>query len=153
MCLSVDCPTKKGPEIYVGKCPDDGADLHVRYSQVGARYVRCDNYDPKTHPISFPLPQNGELESTEEVCEPCGSPRVIVHTKKGPWKICLDPDCETKPKRNARGGKGDKKATGKTAKAKPKKASGKSAKGAAKKESDGAAAGKDSGPRPDGSSD
>ena len=32
---SVDCPTKKGPEIYVGKCPVDGADLHVRYSPGG----------------------------------------------------------------------------------------------------------------------
>ncbi len=116
MCLSVDCPTKKGPEIYVGKCPVDGADLHVRYSQVGARYVRCDNYDPKEHPVSFPLPQNGELEATEEVCDPCGSPRVVVHTRRGPWKICLDPDCETKPPRKGQGAKKTtKKATKKKA--------------------------------------
>jgi DNA topoisomerase-1 len=107
MCLSVDCPTKKGPEFVVGKCPEDGADLWVRYSQVGSRYVRCENYDAKEHPVSYPLPQNGDVEPTDEVCEPCGSPKVVVHTRKGPWKICLDPDCSTKEKRN-KGGKGSK---------------------------------------------
>jgi DNA topoisomerase-1 len=70
------------------------------YSQVGSRYVRCANYDAKEHPVSYPLPQSGELEATNEVCEPCGAPRVIVHTKKGPWKICIDPACPAKPDRS-----------------------------------------------------
>ena len=93
MCLSTECPTKKGPEILVGTCPVDGAELRVRYSPVGNRYIRCVNYDSKEHPVSYPLPQSGEIEATDETCEPCGAPKVIVHTKKGPWKICVDPEC------------------------------------------------------------
>lgn len=114
MCLSVDCPTKKGPEITVGKCPKCEGALKVLYSQVGSRYVRCENFDSKEHPVSYPLPQSGEIEATDEVCEPCGAPKVIVHTKKGPWKICIDPDCPAKPDRT-------KTARGKGAAAKPRK--------------------------------
>lgn len=105
MCLSIDCPTKKGPEITIGKCPQCGGLLKVHYSQVGARYIRCENYDPKEHQVSYPLPQNGEIEATDEVCEPCGVAKVIVHTKKGPWKICIDPACTLKPPRKAWGRK------------------------------------------------
>jgi DNA topoisomerase I len=111
MCLSVDCPTKKGPEILVGRCPVDGAELRVRYSQVGSRYIRCVNYDATEHPVSYPLPQSGEIEATEETCEPCGAPKVIVHTKKGPWKICVDPECPARakdPKRSTAKGRGSK---------------------------------------------
>jgi DNA topoisomerase-1 len=105
MCLSPDCPTKKGPEIVIarGACPTgDGGDLVVQYSGVGSRYVRCTNYENcKT---SFPLPQQGDLEPTDERCE-CGTPKVIVHTKKGPWKICIDPECPLKPERSKASGR------------------------------------------------
>ena len=94
--------------------------------------MRCVNYDAKEHPVSYPLPQNGEIEATDEVCEPCGSPRVVVHTTKGPWKICLDPDCETKPPRK---GPGAKKTTKKAAKTTTKKATKKGTKKATKKSS------------------
>ncbi|MDY0087034.1 MAG: DNA topoisomerase I [Coriobacteriia bacterium] len=113
MCLNTECPTKKGPEIVVGRCPVDGAELRVRYSQVGSRYIRCVNYDPKEHPVSYPLPQTGEIEATDEVCVACGAPKVIVHTKKGPWKICVDPECPARAEsKTRRGTKGGKKATG-----------------------------------------
>lgn len=106
MCLNPECPTKKGPEIVIARnaCPtgDDG-DLVVQYSAVGNRYVRCTNYENcKT---SFPLPQSGEIEPTDERCE-CGTPKVIVHTKKGPWKICIDPECPLKPARTTGRGRG-----------------------------------------------
>ncbi len=105
MCLNPDCPTKKGPEIMIapGGCPTCGGDLKVAYSQVGSRYVRCTNYEECR--TAYPLPQQGEIEATDERCE-CGTPKVIVHTKKGPWKICIDPDCEHKPPRagSRRGG-------------------------------------------------
>lgn len=105
MCLSPDCPSKRGPEIVVAKgaCPTgDGGDLVVQYSAVGSRYVRCTNYEScKT---SYPLPQQGEIEPTDEVCE-CGTPKVIVHTRKGPWKICIDPACPLKPDRSAAKGR------------------------------------------------
>jgi DNA topoisomerase-1 len=120
MCLSPDCPTKKGPELVVGSCKECGGDLKVLYSQVGSRYVRCVNFDAKTHPVSYPLPQSGELETTGEACEPCGSPKIIVHTKKGPWKICIDPACPAKPDRGRGGAKGGaKRAAKKPAAKKP----------------------------------
>lgn len=114
MCLATDCATKKGPEILVGACPECGGELRVRYSQVGSRYVRCANYDSKEHPVSYPLPQTGEIEATEEVCEPCKAPKVIVHTKKGPWKICIDPECPDRAttSRSTRGAKGATKRAG-----------------------------------------
>jgi DNA topoisomerase-1 len=106
MCLNPDCPTKKGPEIVVGVCPGCGGALTVMYSQVGSRYVRCENYDAKTHKFSYPLPQVGDIEATGEKCEPCGAPKVIIHTKKGPWKICVDPSCPARPPRTAGRGRG-----------------------------------------------
>ena len=106
MCLNPECPTKKGPEIVIarGACPTgDGGDLIVQYSAVGNRYVRCTNYEScKT---SFPLPQSGEIEPTDDRCD-CGTPKVIVHTKKGPWKICIDPECPLKPARTTSRGRG-----------------------------------------------
>jgi len=113
MCLSPDCPTKKGPEIVVGACKECGGALRVMYSQVGSRYIRCENYDAKTHPISYPLPQSGEIEATGETCEACGAPKIVVHTKKGPWKICVDPECPAKPPRASAPGRGAKRPAGK----------------------------------------
>ena len=37
-----------------------------------------------------------------------------MHTKKGPWKICVDPDCPNKPPKKSWG-----RPAGKKAKAKP----------------------------------
>jgi DNA topoisomerase-1 len=130
MCLSPDCPTKKGPEILIraAGCPTgDGGDLRVAYSAVGNRYVRCTNFENcKT---SYPLPQSGEIETTEDTCE-CGAPIVIVHTKKGPWRICIDPECPLKPPRTNSTARGKGRASAKGAakkKASPKRAGGKKA--------------------------
>jgi DNA topoisomerase-1 len=135
MCLAPDCITKKGPEIEVGRCAQCGGALKVKYSQVGSRYVRCENYDAAEHPVSYPLPQTGELEPTGETCEPCGAPKVIVHTKKGPWRICIDPDCPARAdsKKKAPARKGAKSGAKSAAKAPTKKPAKKPAKAPAKK--------------------
>lgn len=112
MCLSPDCPTKKGPEITVGACKECGGALKVLYSQVGSRYIRCENYEAKSHPVSYPLPQSGEIEATGETCEACGAPRIIVHTRKGPWNICVDPECPAKPPRTGGAAGAGKRGTG-----------------------------------------
>jgi DNA topoisomerase I len=104
MCLSPDCPSKQGPEITVGACKECGGALKVRYSQFGNRFIRCENYDQETHAVSFPLPATGDITPTGETCEPCGWPKVVVQTRKGPWKICIDPDCPTKQHKGARKG-------------------------------------------------
>ncbi|MBN1192607.1 MAG: DNA topoisomerase I [Coriobacteriia bacterium] len=125
MCLSTDCPSKKGPEITIAKgaCPTgDGGDLVVHYSPVGNRYVRCTEYE--TCKTSYPLPQQGDIEPTDETCE-CGSPKIIVHNKKGPWKICINPECPLKPARPAaRGRRGAAKKPAATRTSKGKKKSG-----------------------------
>ncbi len=84
----------------LGACPTgDGGRLTVRRSpRTLKRYVRCTNYDECG--TSYPLPQNGDIEVTGEICEPCGSPVIIAHTRKGPWKICIDPACSTKAEKN-----------------------------------------------------
>jgi DNA topoisomerase-1 len=93
MCLSPDCPTKKGPEMTVGTCPKCGGELRMVYSQFGKRYVRCENWDPKDHPVAYPLPQTGDIVVTSETCGACGAPKVTITTRRGPWTICIDPEC------------------------------------------------------------
>jgi DNA topoisomerase-1 len=110
MCLSPECPTKKGPEQDIGPCPKCGETLRVVYSQFGKRYVRCANWDPKEHPVAFPLPQAGEVVPTGELCPTCSSPMITITTRKGPWTICIDPECPAKAQ-NGNGSNGWRKGT------------------------------------------
>lgn len=119
-CLSPACPTNHQPEIVVGTCPTCAAegregDLVVqRSSRTLKRFVRCTNYE--TCKTSYPLPQNGDLQATGETCGTCSAPRVIVSTQRGPWNICINPDCpdkaESAAKKPARGAAGGRKAGG-----------------------------------------
>jgi DNA topoisomerase-1 len=98
ICLDPACPTRREPEVIIGKCPSgDEGDLVVRRSpSTLKRYVRCTNYE--NCGVSYPLPQSGEIEPTDEKCE-CGengTPKIIVHTRRGPWKICINPECHLK---------------------------------------------------------
>ena len=99
ICLDPACSTNKFDEIVIGKCKacaeaGRSGDLTVRRSQRLKRFVRCTNYDECQ--TSYPLPQRGELKATDEVCGTCGAPMVVVTTNRGPWKICVDPDCPSK---------------------------------------------------------
>ncbi len=127
MCLSTECPTKTGPDagMSLGACPSgDGGRLQVTYSAVGSKFARCTNYEQCGK--SYPLPQSGEIQITGDTCEPCGAPVVVVQTRRGPWRMCVDPECETKAfngkatrvKRPAKSGAGRKRTA-----AKPKKPS------------------------------
>jgi DNA topoisomerase-1 len=96
MCLSPDCPTKKGPEMDIGICPKCGGKLRMVYSQFGKRYVRCDNVPLKECDTTYPLPQSGDVVVTGDVCAACGAPKITITTKKGPWTICANPECPEK---------------------------------------------------------
>jgi len=110
VCLDPTCPTNHEPEVIIGqcsKCAEEGrkGDLRViRSPRTLKRFVRCTNFD--LCGVSYPLPQRGEIEPTGEVCEPCGTPVVIVQTGRGPWRICVDPECSTKTESAARSGRG-----------------------------------------------
>lgn len=80
----------------VGKCPNCGKELRViRSKKTRKRFVGCEAYpECKT---SYPLPQSGDVVALNETCEPCGTPKIKVSTKRGrPWVLCLDPNCPTK---------------------------------------------------------
>lgn len=80
----------------VGQCPKCGSNLRIiRAKKSKKRFVGCTNY-PDCQ-VTYPLPQFGDVISTGEVCEPCGSPKVKIISKgKRPWELCLDPKCSTK---------------------------------------------------------
>lgn len=80
----------------LGACPNCGKDLRIiRSKKTKKRFVGCEAYpDCKT---SYPLPQSGDVVALNEVCEPCGTPKIKVTGKRGrPWVLCLDPACPTK---------------------------------------------------------
>jgi len=124
ICLDPACPTNEEPEISIGECKTcaaagkPGQQLTVRRSpRTLKRFVRCTNYDECQ--TSYPLPQRGELSATGEECPACGAPMVVVTTNRGPWKICVDPNCPSKAeaakKKTSRGGgarRGAKQAAG-----------------------------------------
>ncbi len=100
-CLDPDCPTNDEPKIDIGACPtcladgrDGGRLIAQRSPKTLKRFARCVNHEECQ--TSYPLPGRGDIEPTGETCEPCGAPVIIVHTGRGPWRICVDPDCSTK---------------------------------------------------------
>ncbi len=91
---SVDESEKENNTL--GKCPKCGGNLIIMRSKKGSRFVGCSNY-PKCKNI-YPLPRQGIIRKTDNVCEYCHTPIIQVYTKgkKAPWTLCLDPNCETK---------------------------------------------------------
>ena len=101
VCIDPECSTNKEPDVVVGICPActdrgifDAKLIAQRNPRTLKRFIRCENFDDCG--CSYPLPQYGELVATEEVCEACGAPMVIVKTTRGPWKLCPNFNCPTK---------------------------------------------------------
>jgi DNA topoisomerase-1 len=45
----------------------------------------------------FPLPHNASFQSLEKICDKCHTPIIrVIRKGKRPFKMCLDPNCETK---------------------------------------------------------
>ena len=124
-CVDPACSTNQEPEVLVGVCPTCAergveAKLYARRNpRTLKRSVTCENFDECQ--TRYPLPQYGNLAATEEVCESCGAPMVVVTTARGPWKLCPNFDCPAKAEEEA------KKAEAAAAKAAGKKAPAKKA--------------------------
>ena len=114
-CIDPNCESNHEPDVVVGSCPAcaergiDGAKLIAqRNPRTLKRFIRCENYEACG--CSYPLPQHGKLTATEEVCESCGAPMVIVTTARGPWKLCPNFGCPSKEKadeeKRAKGSRG-----------------------------------------------
>lgn len=102
-CIDPNCPSNQEPDVVVGKCPTcaaKGIDAKLiahKNPRTLKRSIRCENYDEcKT---SYPLPQYGKLEATNETCPDCGAPLVVVTTNRGPWKLCPNFNCPGKQKK------------------------------------------------------
>lgn len=116
-CLDPNCETNAEPTVDVGTCPTCAADdrpggrlIAQRSPKTLKRFARCTNYDQCQ--TSYPLPGRGDIEPTGESCASCGAPVIVVHTGRGPWRICIDPNCPSKAadaaKKPARAASGSK---------------------------------------------
>jgi len=83
--LSKDLREGVKKDKIVGKCPECGAELVVRKSKAGKRFIGCDNYPDCT--FTLPLPQNGTLYITSKLCKDHGIKEVKIRTKKGYWNL------------------------------------------------------------------
>lgn len=118
-CIDPNCESNQEPDVVVGICPActdrgifDAKLIAQRNPRTLKRFIRCENYDDCG--CSYPLPQYGALTATEEVCEACGAPMVVITTTRGPWKLCPNFDCPTKEQEKqekAAKGKGRRKST------------------------------------------
>lgn len=122
-CVDPECASNQEPALDVGECPGcrelgkEGRLIAQRSPKSLKRFIRCTNYDECN--TSYPLPQRGELSATNEACEACGAPKVVVKTARGPWEICPNLECplreeaEEEKKTSAAKGKGKAKSKSK----------------------------------------
>jgi DNA topoisomerase I len=78
----------------IGKCNKCGSNLVIRKGKSGKRFVGCSAY-PKCD-NSYPLPQKGNITTTEDICEECSAPIIKVRNKRFNYKMCIDMNCKTK---------------------------------------------------------
>ena len=116
ICVNPQCPTNVEPDVVVGECKTCaemgrvGQLIAHKSERTGKRFIRCSNFDECG--TSYPLPQRGKLEATGETCPDCGAPMVIVHTQRGPWKLCVNMNCPAKEKKTATRGRSAKSSGG-----------------------------------------
>lgn len=126
VCIDPNCSTNQEPDLVVGECPVCKANgktsqmVARRNPRTLKRSITCENFEECQ--TRYPLPQYGELTATEETCESCGAPMVIVKTTRGPWKLCPNYDCPAKAEEAKTKSKGGSKRRSSKRKASTKKA-------------------------------
>jgi len=84
-------------ERRLGVCPMcKVGELRIMRSRKTMKFfVGCSNY-PNCHNL-YPLPQGAYITPLGKICEKCSTPMIQVQRKgKRPFRMCLDPKCETK---------------------------------------------------------
>lgn len=90
---TIDAERKRRRQL--GPCDqcDDGTMRIIKNS--GSRFVGCSNYPDCEN--TYPLPNDGKIESLDETCEECHTPRIkVIRKGRKPYDMCIDPDCPTK---------------------------------------------------------
>jgi DNA topoisomerase-1 len=85
----------------LGPCPKCGEDMLIRTSRrSGKRFVGCSGY-PKCE-NSYPLPQYGLLQLTNNVCKHCKIKNAILIRKtKRPFRFCPNLECPSRKEEKA----------------------------------------------------
>jgi DNA topoisomerase-1 len=93
ICLNPKCPKILDTNNFgvVGRCPKCGNDLIIRNSRAGDIFVGCTNFPRCKN--TYSLPKNGEIITTDRLCELCNTPIAKVKTDKEIKEFCLNPEC------------------------------------------------------------
>lgn len=84
-----------GTRHSVGKCLKCDGEMVIRNSRRGKRFLGCSNY-PNCD-LTFPLPQQGKIMTTQNTCNTCTAPIVkVINKNHKPWRMCINIDCDTK---------------------------------------------------------
>lgn len=88
-------------ERVVGRCPICKGDLVILHSRrTGKRFVGCTSYFKGLCTTSYPLPQQGLIKPSSQICSSCGSPTVTsIRRRRRPWRFCINPECPKKLKK------------------------------------------------------
>ncbi|MFB6204894.1 MAG: DNA topoisomerase I [Candidatus Nanohaloarchaea archaeon] len=90
---TIDAEREKRRQL--GPCDqcEDGT-LRIIKTKKG-RFVGCSNYPDCEN--TYPLPGDGKIESLDETCDECHTPRIkVIRKGRKPYSMCIDPDCPTK---------------------------------------------------------
>ncbi|MEM3058971.1 MAG: DNA topoisomerase I [Methanomassiliicoccales archaeon] len=93
ICIDPNCITNKNKNS-ISKCPKCGKSMRLIYSSSGKRFLGCSGYPDCDQ--TFPLPQKGQVKTSESVCDICGSPMIEIEIGKRTRKTCLNQNCPSK---------------------------------------------------------
>ncbi|MCI9628681.1 MAG: DNA topoisomerase I [Eggerthellaceae bacterium] len=100
ICIDPNCATNQEDDVVIGTCPVCAAAgktsklIARRNPKTLKRSATCENFEECQ--TRYPLPQYGDITATEDVCEHCGAPMVIITNNNRPWKLCPNFDCPGK---------------------------------------------------------
>ncbi|MBI2664804.1 DNA topoisomerase I [Candidatus Woesearchaeota archaeon] len=81
-------------ENTVGKCLNCEGTLMIKRGKFG-KFIACTNY-PECK-VTFKLPSNGLVKTTDKICEQCSHPKILVIKKRRkPQEACINLDCPAK---------------------------------------------------------
>jgi len=95
--------TKRKQQMILGTCPVccKGILKIIRSGKTKKRFVGCSNYTSGMCKAAVPLPQNGSIRATGEICSSCRWPvleNAYSHGAKYRWKFCININCPSKKK-------------------------------------------------------
>jgi DNA topoisomerase-1 len=80
----------------LGRCPSckTGELKVLNNKKTGKRFVGCTNYFEGKCNQSYPLPQQGYIKPTANICPNCGAPIIrILRENRKPWTLCINVEC------------------------------------------------------------